>query len=842
MPAQSGQEGKYEMNTTTGQEVAAKFLHAVCGDGSYQKFMGVKGPHGFSNVPVARVDEAVARAFSADASGKDAYFACAQFANADSRKGENAVEARSFWLDLDCGPGKPYANQKEAGAALTVFCKSAGLPAPTHVVSSGAGLHVYWALEAPVPATEWKGYASKLKVLTHHHKLAADDSRTDDIASVLRVPGTRNWKKPDAPKPVRLLRGAFPIRQSDFLGRLENAYQMAGSPALRSHGPVRAVESGDAVQSEVVALCEVMARKHADLWDGSCLDVAAPELAGDKPAFVGQGADRMEGVRAPMYQGDRTRADCEFCNQAIWEAARLGVPEERLAPTVWAAYQCGAMFLNDDDQEDRSRKILQYALPKQMDKYLARRGAAVAQAEAVQADTCGELLSDTTPGDVLAGRYYARAAKGKLKYCRPRGLWMHFDGLRWVFCEAGEEMRFAKRVADAILERAAKLFAADQGKHGALLSFAKKLQNLPRMLAMVEMAKSEEGMTVATMSALDSDPWLLGVRNGVANLKTGELLQADPAMLITRQAAAEYSADAECPAWQAFLDQIFSGDGETVAFLQRACGYSLSGVVTEEVLFICHGYGANGKSVFANVLMTIMADYAQAAPSSLLTVRSANDTGARNDLARLCGARMLGINETQSGDRLDEQIVKQIAGRELISARFLHKEYFDFWPTAKPWLRTNHKPIITGEDDGIWRRLMLIPFSRKFAEHERDPYLEQKLLAERDGILAWMVRGCLDWQKRGLKPSRTVRADTATYRKDSDLLGEFLEDRTALGNDDRTEQSALFAAYRNWHEAGGTRAGSKASLTRKMKERGFSEARSNGKRYYMGLHLVPASG
>lgn len=230
-----------------------------------------------------------------------------------------------------------------------------------------------------------------------------------------------------------------------------------------------------------------------------------------------------------------------------------------------------------------------------------------------------------------------------------------------------------------------------------------------------------------------------------------------------------------------------------------------------------------------------MGDYSSAAPASLLTVRRADDSGPRNDLARLCGARLVSINETQSGDRLDEQIVKTLAGREMISARFLHKEFFDFWPTAKPWLRTNHKPIITGEDDGIWRRLHLVPFARKFAEHERDPWLESKLLEERDGILAWMVRGCLEWQRHKLKQSTSVRRESATYRKESDLLGEFLDEMTKANPEARVEQTHLFEQYRKWHEANGTRPGSKNTFTKKMAERGYGTSKSTNKRFYTGV-------
>lgn len=399
-------------------------------------------------------------------------------------------------------------------------------------------------------------------------------------------------------------------------------------------------------------------------------------------------------------------------------------------------------------------------------------------------------------------------------------------------------MAAAKKVAGKILEQAAKLFSSDPTRYKKLMAFATSLQNLKRLQAMIELAKSEDGMSIGHMAALDSDPWQLGVRNGVVNLKDGGLLAPDPAMLITRQCAAEYHDDAQCPKWLEFLSQIFKGDQDTIAYIQRALGYTLTGTTTEEALFICFGHGANGKSVFSNVVSTIMGDYARAAPASLLTVRRADDSGPRNDLTMLCGARLVSINETQSGDRLDEQIVKSLAGREMISARFLHKEFFDFWPTAKPWLRTNHKPIITGEDDGIWRRLQLISFARKFSEDERDPWLESKLLDERDGILAWMVQGCLAWSRHKLKQSASVRRESATYRKESDLLGEFLEEMTKADPDTRVEQSALFSAYRNWHEGNGTRPGSKNTFTKKLKERNYGESKSTGRRFYTGLTLV----
>ena len=566
--------------------------------------------------------------------------------------------------------------------------------------------------------------------------------------------------------------------------------------------------------------------------------VPTGNLAADK-ATVDALCIRAEEKRPALWAGyweehlseyaSQSEADMALVGAITREAVKAGVDTDALADTVEQVFIRSALY-----REEKLRAVQSYTIPKAINEALAGREQAV---QVVQ-DTSGAEFANAEPGDIMAGGLYAKVMRGKLLHVAQAGLWLRWDGMRWGWCSCGEEMAAAKLVANKALDWATALIKADSDKHRKRMGFALQLQNLKRLEAMVKLAKSEEGMTIGHMTDLDSDQWLLGVRNGVVNLRTGGLLAPDPAMLITRQAAAEYHREAQCPRWLAFLDSVFSGDQETIAFIQRACGYSLTGVTTEEVLFICYGHGANGKSVFGNILGNILGDYSQVAPPSLLTVRRDGDSGPRNDIARLCGARLIQINELQQGDRLDEQIVKMLAGREMLSARYLHKEFFDFWPTAKPWLRTNHRPVVTGEDDGIWRRLLLIPFARKFNEDERNPNLEQQLLEERDGILAWMVSGCLDWKRSGgLKPSPLIRRESATYRKESDLLGEFLDERAVMGANERVEQTKLFAVWRDWCESNGVRYGSKKSFTRKLDERGFKEARSNGERLYTGLSL-----
>jgi putative DNA primase/helicase len=189
----------------------------------------------------------------------------------------------------------------------------------------------------------------------------------------------------------------------------------------------------------------------------------------------------------------------------------------------------------------------------------------------------------------------------------------------------------------------------------------------------------------------------------------------------------------------------------------------------------------------------------------------------------------------QAGDRLDEQVVKMLAGREPISARFLHQEFFEFTPSFTPWLRTNHKPIITGLDDGIWRRLVLLPFSRKFTADEKDPALEQKLLDEQDAILMWMVEGAKLYLQDGIKLSPRMRSELGTYRSESDLLGEFLADKTTTDPTGKASQSLVYSSYRVWCDESGVRPLSKKTFTQRLAERGFPEGKSGKNRFYTGL-------
>ncbi len=444
------------------------------------------------------------------------------------------------------------------------------------------------------------------------------------------------------------------------------------------------------------------------------------------------------------------------------------------------------------------------------------------------------LVDWSLSGDVRNAKAFARQYRGQFLFVYQLGHWLTWRADRWQRCEMGEEVAAAKEVAKALVKAAADELAANPDRGRRLVNEASQASMLPRLKAMLELAGSEPGMGV-TPDRLDAHADMLGVGNGVVNLRMGWLQPNKPEFLITKHCNAHFDQATDCPRWLRFLSQVFDDDQDTIDTLQVLLGLTLTGETVEELLIFCVGFGANGKSVLSNVVTTIIGDYAQTAPPSLLASRRTDDHAPRGDLAMLKGARLVSINELPGGMRLDEVMAKQLAGREPIAARHLYGEFFSFLPSFTPWVRTNHKPIVTGEDDGIWRRIVILPFRRKFAKHEQDPYLETKLLAEREGILRWMIEGAQRYYRDGLRLSPAMKREQTVYRKESDILGEFLDDKTITAPNDRVEQGQLYSDWKQWCDTNGVSSGAKKTFTQRLAERGFASAKSNGKWLYTGL-------
>ena len=627
-----------------------------------------------------------------------------------------------------------------------------------------------------------------------------------DVARLLRVPGFKHMKyRADGRTPLVTARYFDVAYTAEQIRQAFPPKPVIAKPTSVSKQPRCAVVEAIQYAAQIDAAKTEVAAKYPHLWGGDW--GAAPRPDGSKG-----------------YPSS-SEADLALASHITRACRRLNVDEAALPAVVEAVFW--------DSQQGDSVKWMDRADYRQRTILTALTGTIASLT--IDGPHALQLESH---GDIRNARAFARIARGKFLYVATRDRWLRWDGQMWHLCEKDEHVAQAKVVCGEILSAAGRVFGQDQDRGKRLVLEAVTSHSLARIMAMLKLAASEPEMSV-TERELDSDPHLLGVQNGAVDLRTGHLLFNHPEMLITRYCNAAYDDDAKCDRWLQFLDQVFQGDVDTIESVQRLLGCTLLGLSGEEILVICYGHGSNGKSVFSNVVHTIMGGYAVTAPPSLLTARKANDSSPRNDIAAIAGARYLSVNEVQAGDRLDEQVVKMLAGREPITARFLHQEFFTFHPSFTPWLRTNHKPVVTGQDDGIWRRLILLRFGRTFTDAEKDAALEQKLLAERDGILCWMVEGAKKYLKDGLQLSPRMKAEWATYRNESDLLGEFLTDKTVPIPGSKTNQGTLFKEYREWCEKeAGVRPISKKSFTQRLAERGYREGKSGGTRFYCGLALA----
>jgi putative DNA primase/helicase len=417
------------------------------------------------------------------------------------------------------------------------------------------------------------------------------------------------------------------------------------------------------------------------------------------------------------------------------------------------------------------------------------------------------------------------------------GKWFIWDGSRWAEDETGAIERVAKRTVASIYAEAAQAITDDKRKNVAKWALASEGQN--KISAMIALSRSELGISVKH-SELDGDPMLLDCRNGTIELRTGKLLPHDRSYLATKQIDVDYDPDAQCPLWQGFLKRIMADNPALIDFLQRAVGYSLTASVVEQCLFFLYGTGSNGKSTFTETIQALLGDYGQRAPTEMIMMKQ--NTGAiPNDIARLPGARFVVTAEIESGRRLAESLVKDLTGGDKMVARFMRQEYFEFTPTHKLWIYGNHKPVIKGSDNGIWRRINLVPFTVQIPDDEKDEQLKEKLKTELPGILAWAVRGCLDWQRTGLKPPDEVKAATAAYRAESDALTAFIEECCILGVNCIAEYNLLYAAYKAWGERNGERVDGSRAFGNALTERGFDSSKGiANKSIRRGIGLVNA--
>ena len=421
----------------------------------------------------------------------------------------------------------------------------------------------------------------------------------------------------------------------------------------------------------------------------------------------------------------------------------------------------------------------------------------------------------------------------RLKYVHDAQSWLMWDNGAWHWDNGPGVRSLAGALPVSIYKEGAGHL--NDGDH--FIKWARKSQEKRTIDAAVAILADSSQIRLP-LARVDADQFTIGFdyARQVINLHNGATRAATPADYITKSLSVNAIGDAaKAVRWVKFLKQVFSDDMALIDWLQRFTGYLLTGSTREQIFLFCFGHGANGKSVFIDVLKHIMGDYSRAIASETLSEGKRQAGGATPDLAALIGSRLVLCSETEDNTALAESLVKGLVSGDSMAVRQLYTAPVEFTPRFKLVMAGNHKPIVKGNDNGIW----LVPFNRTFAPEERDPRLIDKLKTEAPHILAWMVAGCIAWQTQSLADTPAiVREATNEYQADQDLTGRWLKECTTPNANGETENNTLYANYKTWCADNGLHAASSVLLSRRLTERGYIKRPSNSKRFWLGLVLA----
>lgn len=558
------------------------------------------------------------------------------------------------------------------------------------------------------------------------------------------------------------------------------------------------------------------------------------------------GADfgRLWAGDTSAHGGDESAADLALCNLLAFWTGGDGARIDRLFR------QSGLMRDKWDSKRGEAGTYGQWTV----DKAVAGCKEFYGDRQGVRSEPSGEYRTGTATGtasgpasagielDAYRGTDDANAALflalhgADVRYCPPWDKWLLWTGSHWRIDDAIEVRRLAADLPRQLYLEAGN--AADSSKRRSIADLARKLESGTRQSALLEMAKCR---VVVRHSDLDQGLFLLNSLKGTIDLKTGKVYEHRRSDLLTHDAGIQYDSNAQCPTWKRFLAEVFAGDADLIEFVRRAIGYSLTGDVREQVLLICHGSGSNGKSVFLNILKKLLGRLAlQAAPDLLMADRNRRHPTEQADLY---GRRAVVCQETEENRRFNEVLVKQLTGGDSVRARRMHEDFWEFSPTWKIWLATNHRPEIRGTDHAIWRRVRLIPFNVVFhdpgkGDPVKDSGMEAKLTTELPGILAWAVQGCLAWQHDGLTFPEAVKAATDEYREQQDTLAAWLSECCVVKRTADAKAADLYASYSTWCDANGERPEPQRRFGMRLTERGFQRQRRMVGIWWLGIGLL----
>lgn len=726
----------------------------------------------------------------------------------------------ALYVDIDiAGPTHAAADLPPTLADAYTLIADYPLP-PTAIVATGGGLQAWWQFDEIQPVADVAEllirWGTTWAEMGRRHGWHIDN--VFDTARIMRLPGT--WNHKATPVPVQITHADWTRRYSPT-DLDEHTIDPPERPATALDSERRVPYIGPERPGD--AFNATADPGHLLTNAGCHYDHTDPN--GDRHYRAPHRAGHNETTGATVYTDGHT---------TIWSETFA----RQHTMVVRRPYDAFGLYVNLNHSGDFTRAS--DALEKEG---YGTKGS-VALSTLIARHSPPQPPQDNTPtgGDVVHtytdlgnARRLVHEHGDTLRYAPQLGTWLTWDTSRWAEDITGQVQRRAKQTVDAMLTQIASgELERDDAKQ--LSAHWLRSQSAPRIEAMISLAKTEPQMPVL-VSDLDADHWALNTPDGVIDLRTGTLIPHDRNALHTKLAPVRYDPAATCPTWLWFLDWAMQGDDKLVAFIKRAVGYSLTGSVAEQVLFFLHGAGENGKSTLLNVLQDLIGDYSVTAESELLlaTEHASHPTG----LTDLVGRRFVVAQELEDGRRLAEALVKQLTGGDIIKARRMRQDFFQFKPSHKLWMAANHKPGVRGTDHAIWRRIRLIPFLATVAPGQRDERLPEKLRAELPGILNWAIEGCLEWQRSGLQPPAAVLEATTAYRAEQDHVGRFLAECCELDETVAVPARDLRAAYESWCDENGERPWSAKAIGAQLADRGLDRVKAGRDHtfHWVGIRL-----
>ncbi len=729
--------------------------------------------------------------------------------------GANTAAICGVWIEIDCREGVHKEKPENLPTKEQALAILEGLPiTPTVILDSGGGYHAHWWFDGPlVFHTDEERQRGQELVRGFQHAVA-DVFRdqgykvdtTSDLARVLRPPLTFNHKS-GTPVQVEVTHYVASARY--------NVKEIESVNALKEEGLSNPIGETVVLDSEIVPVRQ---------WQG----------------------------QFPPVELEQIMSGCAWLRHCRDDAATLPEPEWFAALSLVARCVEGHKHAHA-----MSIPYANYS-PEETDKKIAHALAAGPRTcaniretlnGAPYCATCPHAKNTSSPvtlgfmkPDVSAAiginltdagnaDIFAMKNSEDVRFVWEWKEWYLYDGARWRKDETESITQIGIKTLRNFAKHAALNLDSKLAKE--VVGHAIESESHSGIRNMLSLARSHPKLAVVPR-VFDSRPWLFNVLNGTIELKTGAFRGHARDDLLTKIAGVSYVPEASCPMFEAFLQRVMGGNRNLVRFLCRFAGYSLVGEVSAQSMVLLYGTGANGKSVFLEILRYVLGDYAM--QTDFTTFTASKSQHIRNDLARLVGARFVTAVESEYGQPLAEATIKQVTGGDAIIARFLFKEFFQFYPQFKLWLASNYKPVVKGGDHGIWRRINLVPFEVTIPEHEQDPNLIRKLKEEGPGIFNWMLRGCREWLSQGLNPPPEVTQAVAEYRGEMDLLAEFLEEHCVIGHAEKVKAKNLHKAYRDFCEAEGEYPLGKKRFADMLLQRGFRKAKS-GDIVWQGIGL-----